>query len=142
MAFLFDPSTTPSALASESFISSVPAKSKSSSFNTHSNSIANEIHANLRGSVLVPLQSSSIDEVVDSLVNGIIDESIQTGEGSGTSSTALESQSKPAYSKEITKIVEEASSVNLEYNKWFPYNAAQLRTHDPKTYKVLESLWR
>lgn len=29
----------------------------------------------------------------------------------------------------------------LEYNKWFPFNRAQLQQHDPSTYSILVEIW-
>jgi hypothetical protein len=29
-----------------------------------------------------------------------------------------------------------------EYNKWYPFNRAQIRTHDPRAYKLLCRLWK
>lgn len=29
-----------------------------------------------------------------------------------------------------------------EYNKWFPYNRAQVKTHDPRMYEVLKKVWK
>jgi hypothetical protein len=31
---------------------------------------------------------------------------------------------------------------NTEYNKWFPFNRAQLQKHDPDTYQVIDKVWR
>lgn len=28
-----------------------------------------------------------------------------------------------------------------EYNKWFPHNATQLKSHDPATYEILGKMW-
>jgi hypothetical protein len=28
-----------------------------------------------------------------------------------------------------------------EYNKWYPYNASQLKEHDPRAFKLLQELW-
>jgi hypothetical protein len=29
-----------------------------------------------------------------------------------------------------------------EYNKWFPFNRAQLKQHDPRAYKLLQKVWK
>ena len=31
---------------------------------------------------------------------------------------------------------------SVEFNKWFPHNRAQLFTHDPHTFTVLQNLWQ
>ena len=35
----------------------------------------------------------------------------------------------------------QTSVVIVEYNKWFPHNATQLKSHDPATYEILEKMW-
>ena len=30
---------------------------------------------------------------------------------------------------------------DLEYNKWFPFNRKQIKTHDPRAYKLLHKMW-
>jgi hypothetical protein len=29
-----------------------------------------------------------------------------------------------------------------EYNKWFPFNRAQLKEHDPRAYELLQQVWK
>jgi hypothetical protein len=30
---------------------------------------------------------------------------------------------------------------DLEYNKWYPFNRKQIKTHDPRAYKLLHKMW-
>ena len=61
--------------------------------------------------------------------------------GAGVESAAADADGGGAFDTIVCPACDDGSGTSREYNKWYPFNNAQLREHDPETHALLEELW-
>jgi hypothetical protein len=87
--------------------------------------------------------NSSVKEAYShAMVSGLYDRvAVHGSQGRNGPAKAYASVNHMEYWAELSVAYMWKENDTVEYNKWFPFNRAQLISHDPTAYCVLDELW-